>query len=141
MKDDDSITRTVSPLCEILWRCGLVVATDQEYPVIFIHNDIARYAAHWRDNFIDLEDCRTIGDALNRRLVRAGLFAYAPINPTFAPALLIFVTPYIKCGAEDLMPSLIGRVIDRLWEWLTEKSDQANLPFVDAIGTTLSAFS
>lgn len=136
----DSLSRVVSPICEILWRCSLVTGTDQEYPVLLMHNDVGYSAENWRAEFIDIEDSRKIVDAFNRRLERTGIYAYAPINPSAIPMLLIFMTPYVKHGARDLLSSLFGSIIRHMWDWLVEKPEQANRLFVDAVRNTLSGF-
>jgi hypothetical protein len=81
---------------------------------------------------VDLEDSRTIIHAFCKRLAPIDTVLHEPLHVTAIPILLGFVVPFIVSGTEDILPSLLGSIIQRIWEELVENKVEDEV-YVDSI--------
>jgi hypothetical protein len=64
---------------------------------------------------------------------------YAPLPVTAIPLLLRLVVPHVEPGTEDLLPSLFGLSIARLWNAVLNKETNDDT-LVDGIRITFAHF-
>jgi hypothetical protein len=140
--DSDLAKLLVVPLCEILWRYCLIATTDQEPALKLIHNCIGDLAYMCGDyiKHLDLEDSRIVLCAYNARLAPALPDKYQPLDVSALPVLLEFVVALAQTGTEDLLPSLFGRTIRRIWDDLVKEEHGAEF-YVKNIQNAFQAFT
>ncbi|KAG8734127.1 hypothetical protein FRC11_011390 [Ceratobasidium sp. 423] len=129
------VERVQVPLREILWRYVLVATTDQVTPLMHIHNAVGGLTERWDETpkFVDLEDSRTIINVYCTRLAPVDTRMYSPIAISAIPAMMRFVVPHVAPEAQDLLPLIFGRTVERTWGALiTDEED--NEHFVDYLG-------
>ncbi|CAE6540984.1 unnamed protein product [Rhizoctonia solani] len=120
---------------EIHWRCLLVVTSNQDNPVRKITDCFCvslRFHPGKRSTmFPKSQDSKEILEAYISRLTPTNLAMYDPLFAPTLPPLLDLVTPNFEISVEDLLPTLFGVTINRLWEVLRVDNctyDDAILP-------------
>lgn len=142
-KTTAALTKFASPFYELLYRCCLVVTTDQEHSLAFMHNAAGDDAHLWKEKLIDVEDSRTVVEALNNRLVLGDEgFLFKSLDPAAIPILLDFLMPFMRHDAHDLYPMLLGSGLKHMWYLLANPPDARDVALlVDGVKGTLNGFA
>ncbi|EUC55224.1 hypothetical protein RSOL_103080 [Rhizoctonia solani AG-3 Rhs1AP] len=120
LKDQPSPDRYMIPFVDIYWRCTLSTTPDQTLALSFLRKANVHPAEIWDDMPIkpELGDTKLIIQAALHQLNLASTSFRAPdypLQPEDVPNMLDFVRRHWLPECIDLLPSLFGAIINRMW--------------------------
>ncbi|EUC55286.1 hypothetical protein RSOL_107920 [Rhizoctonia solani AG-3 Rhs1AP] len=123
---------------EIHHRCLLVASTSQDNLMMRVTDQL--YVLNGGKNlFQKLDDSRGTLEAYVLRLSSTNLLIYGPVPIVMLSTLLEFVAPNLAMDVEDLLPSVFGATLRRLWESL--RGEEFNYdPLVIGVALTFEQF-
>ncbi|CAE6436805.1 unnamed protein product [Rhizoctonia solani] len=136
-------TGLANQVTEIHFRCMLVVTTDQNVPMRLLAERLCEFSTVMPGDdthmFPKSEDSRAIFEAYIARLAPFDTRLYTPIDITMIPVVLDLLISNMEPGLEELLPSIIGLTLDRLWIGLVNL-EESEISLVSTIGMVLEHF-
>ncbi|EUC62668.1 hypothetical protein RSOL_425340, partial [Rhizoctonia solani AG-3 Rhs1AP] len=114
----------IGPYSRVFWRYLLVTPDfpHEEEAIICVHNQLGPHAKLNNNKCVDLEDSRNLIQAYLDRFESS-----QPMSIIRACAMIRFVTPLVTPGCESLVPRMIERGIQMLWNSLISAEDDPEM--------------
>ncbi|CAE7140253.1 unnamed protein product [Rhizoctonia solani] len=121
---DDHFREIIRPFIRIFWRYLIVTpeAEAEEIAMFDLHARVSLYARLHDERSVDVEDSTNLVQALSDRLESS-----RPVSAVTVAAMLRFVAPQVVPGCEDLIPTIVKRCIEILWNSLSSGLDPAHV--------------